>query len=382
MNKIIYFLILIFTVLSCSKSENSLPDDKSATIYSISNQKLNVSQISLNSANISIEYLSVPAANNLKIKIFYKKFEDLNWVESSVSILNGLERGKKYTVKATIDSNAGEIETPIVNFTTLGFNGLDLVGNLNIPNKKYSIYSSFGANFTSAPVMKAYLKIGNDSLIMKEVKIVSDSEVQFTLPDNVQPFFNNDTNFEYSKAFTIGLFSGQYYREISNSQQIEHNFYYPQTGNMFRSLSIFNQRPYINNFHMSFGTGVCQTDGKPSRSFDLSGLFWSNNSPSIYARKYNNFKITIQNKNLPLVKKVFNSSDYLNFSYNARCGADAYYLLFPLFSNITYGINEDRVLRIRLNTINYPAGNYTIKVDITGLDNVVSESNLFEFALD
>ncbi len=382
MTKFISFLIVINILLSCSKSENNLPDEKPATIYTVTNQKLIVSQISLNSSRINIEYLSIPTSNNLKIKIFYKKFEDSNWIISNVNILNGLERGKKYSVKASIDSNAGEIETPIVNFTTLGFNGLDLIGKLNIPNKKYSIFSSFGANFTSAPVMKAFLKIGNDSLIMKELNIISDYEVQFTLPDNVQPFFNSDTSFEYSKAFTIGLFSGQYYREISNSQQIEHNFYFPQTGNMFRSLSVFNQKPHVNNFHMSLGSGICQSDGKRSRSFDLSGLFWGNNSPSIYARKYNNMKITIQNKFLPNVKKVFNSNDYLNFGYNDRCGSDAFYLLFPIFNNITYGINEDRLLRIRLNTINYPAGNYTIKVEITGLDSVISESDLFEFVLD
>ena len=382
MTKIIYFLFLIIALISCSKSEENLPDEKPTTIYAVSNQKLIISKITFNSAKINLEYLAIPSANNLKFKIFYKKFEDSNWIVSSVNVLNDLERGRKYLVKATIDSNSGEIETQIVNFTTLGFNSLDLIGKLNIPNKKYSIFSSFGANFTTAPVMKAFLKIGNDSLIMKEVNVISDYEVQFTLPDNIQPFFNSDTNFEYSKAFTIGLFSGQYYREITNSQQIEHNFYFPQTGNMFRSLSIFNQKPHINNFHMSFGTGVCQSNGTSTRSFDLSGLFWSNQTPSIYARKYSNFKITVQNKNLPLVKKVFNSNDYLTFWYNERCGVDGYYLLSPIFNNITYGINEDRLLRIRLNTISYPAGNYTIKVEITDLDNVISESNLFDFVLD
>ena len=375
MMKNLLIILMILTAVSCSKDDESNPPP----VIEVSNFEVLITSITTNSANIRIDYTVIDLSPSTTKKVFYKELNATEWQESLAGKIVGLKPGIKYIAKAVLSIENLKEESPEVIFTTLGFNHHNLTGDRILFNREFKIYNGASNNdFNEAAILKGFLKVENDSLELKDIEIISDFAIKITLPDNTQDFFKNDEEYVEIKPFTIGLFSGEYYTEITES------FIWLEDP-IIKDFSLYNKLPQIKTVTQEQFT--CEETGTPFYKLKLKGNFWTlENGFYDNSDTYNNPKLislTISNVNNPEIFKIFSKEEdmaYDKSNYSSDyCEKETYYSFEIIAYNPFHSLEN---MHVNLSSENFPKGDYKLKFDVIDYNDQEYKSNEYIITLD
>ncbi|HEY6144397.1 MAG TPA: hypothetical protein VIV55_13380 [Flavobacterium sp.] len=387
MKKIITLLFLILISTSCSK------DDSSTTAESIvlPDAKIKVESIEQTTAKINL--LNVSYSKDYKISFQYKKSEDQTWIEAASENLTNLDKGKKYQAKITIKSATQTKESEIVSFTTKVLSGQFYSGGnvSDVVNQECSL--PFITQYVSTideskTPLSAYIKIGSDSLKVKKITFSKEDESSGTLryyfklelPENTQSFFDKDTEYNYLKNYTVGLFIGDFYTEIKESNIVGLDPYLLAVNDNFgkiKLMSVFNKIPRFNSLSYS--------EVKNDKiALYFKGFFWTSSSRTtntFAVAKQTEFVITKAND--PVFKKILMSNTSFTSptcGYNS-CDTEGFGLIHDI-NGYYLDFHNNNIACIRLYKTDFPTGDYNIEVKMTDKNDIDYKSEKFTFKIE
>ena len=372
MKKLVLFLI-VATVISCSK------DDEPSPVIEVSNFELEITSITTNSVKASFDYKIIDLTPSVAKKVFYKEFNATEWQEGYAGEITGLKPGVKYRAKAVLSIENLKEESPEVIFTTLGFNHNNLIGDRILLNRQFDIFNgASGGNFNEAAPLKGYLKVENDSIELEDIEIIFDHTIRINFPENIQDFFKNDEEYIEIKPFTIGLFSGEYYTEITES------FIWSEDP-LIKDFNIYNKMPRIKSATQE--QFICGETTTMFYKIKLKGNFWTyeNGFFDNHESSYGNAKVislSISNINNSDIFKIFSKEEDMayNDNYSSNyCEKDIYSSIELITSNPFHTLNH---LNLHLSSENFPEGDYKIKFDVIDYDDEEYKSNEYIITLD
>ncbi|UOB17061.1 hypothetical protein [Abyssalbus ytuae] len=367
--------VIILMVLSCNQD-----DEGSGPVLEIENLELQLTSITMYEAKFQVNYKIINASSLILEKVMYKKLNALEWKENRGETIIGLEPGVKYVAKSVLTVDEVNKESPEIFFTTYGFNHEDLLGDRILLNRQFDIFSSDGnSNFTEAAPLKGYLKVDNDSLELKSIEVMSDYRIIISLPENTQYFFEKDEEYIESKKFSIGLFSGEYYTEITESFNYSSN-------PLVKEFTLYNKYPQINSVEVN-KSYVCE-NGQGFNKLKVEGNFWT-----LVGRFYDNandnynnpreLSLSITSVNNPAIQKVFLKEEdmvYDKANYTSEyCDKDAYYSAEIISYNPFHTLQN---IYLHLSEENFPSGEYILKYDVVDYGDEEFNSNEYLFTLE
>lgn len=371
-----YLLLLLALLQSCSKDDNN-------EITAVEQIELTITNIQLTSFSASVTWDRTTNPNNLKPYIYYKKSLANEWkeVQTFQSRIENLEQGTKYEVKAVMKEGDTFFESKTTTLITPGFaqNG-QLIGRVLEANSRYSINSNLtSTNFYEAATLTGYLKVvGFDSVPLKKIEVFDNLTLHIELPAETQDYFEDDIDFVSKKEFTIGLFSGEDYTEISSSYIYTEDSIYEEG---MRHFNIFNKTPRLNSLLLVKPQFSCQ---EMIRVVFEGSLWASEEDP------FNFSELNIPNS----VSIVFYDSDrnIINgFSLNDQvkmvdgdidlndCTKEMWFYSQSL--NIENIFTHNDRLSFNLFTNEFPSGTYFIKYLVNDKSDFIWESNALEFQI-
>ncbi|PWB21884.1 fibronectin type III domain-containing protein [Flavobacterium sp. HTF] len=390
MKKIFTLIFIAFVFIACSKDESEKAED---AVLIIPEVEIEVTGVNTTTAIVNLLNESYP--NTITVKYLYRKNNEQTWTESKSGSLVNLDKGKKYFVKVRMENGADFKESKEIPFTTIVF----LEGNMgngghvtNTVNKECTIPIIILPEFVefdeSKTPLVAYIKIGNDSLKAKKASFVNvggDSPYSVTsfkieLPDNVQSFFDKDTDYNYLKNYTIGLFLGDSYIHIKNSGVVGLDPYLESKDNNFpwvNLMSVFNKTP---RFNKAYESQV--SNGKLALYF--SGFFWTSagaNSNVSAVAKRNEFIITkSDDPNFSKVLASNESSSSPTCGYNS-CDTEGFGFAHSI-NGYYFDFHFNNFVCIRTYKSDFAAGDYFIQAKMTDQNDEVFTSNKFAFKIE
>lgn len=361
MKKILLLLIAI-QFIACTS------DDAIPTKFEISNLKLEVSNIEITTVKTKISYTELDVSEGTLVKkVLYKKESESTWAETQEIEIAELERGTTYIAKAVLQLKDLEKESAEVKFITKGFNGSELIGRMGIFNRIYVLHNfDDNADFSQAAAFSGFVKVDNDSLEIKNIKIKSDKSIDFELPENTQLFFENDEEYKTEKEFSLSLYSGDYRVELTSDLYL-----------------IYNKNPHFTKVNAII-QGLCSDPFSLKRRLQLVGFFWTTKDGDydIKSDTYNNpkeFTITIKSKTDANFTKVLTFNDMVSvvndcspfsFDWN-RLGRDQGTLF-----------HQNNVIHIQIDDETFKEGVYTVQLNVTNFEGKNYDSNILEFKLE
>ena len=385
MKKIFTLLFVISLLMSCSKDDS--PEPVKLQIPEI---KISVAEIDITTAKINV---NVPQSKDYVIKYLYRKKEEQTWTEINTGELKNLEKGKKYYAKIAIKSNTEVKESETIAFVTKvlpgqfysGGNATDAVNQIcSLPFVSQSVLTIDEAKTP----LSAYIKIGNDSLKVKNVTFnkVDESAGLFRynfkleLPENTQSFFDKDTEYNFLKNYTVGLFMGDFYIQLKESNSVALDPYLVAVNDNFGKInlmSVFNKIPRFNS--------ISHTQVENDKiALYFKGFFWTSSS-----RTTNTFAVAKQNEfiitraNDAVFKKILvsnTSNTSASCGYNS-CDTEGFGLIHAI-NGYYMDFHHNNFACLRVYKTDFPAGDYHIQVKMTDQNNKVFESNKFAFKID
>jgi len=380
-------ILILFAFFSCSK-EKSLDEENLSNINDVTGVTISISDINTTDINTDVKYqFSGVNDNDVITKILYRTLENSSYQEAEEGVLTGLESGKKYLIKGVVEINGSKKESEEISITTLGFHSDNLRGELlnydgnshsAYDDRKYSIYnSSAKSDFEIAPELIGYFKVGNDSILLESIEVQSKNELIVTIPADSQNFFDNDTEYNIKKEFTIGLFSGDYYKEIVESRNTRSiNFWIDDTNH----FTIYNKVPFIEDVR-SFENSTCE--GIEKIQFSIIGGFGGMPDTLIERRPenmYTSISITISKDNNILSVLDYDSLKLPGESYD--CTIEQYQTFVGVSGNLTSMELTFNSIRVNLEASTYSSGNYSIEFKGIGFDDTSWNSNVFNFTIE
>ncbi|UOB17064.1 hypothetical protein [Abyssalbus ytuae] len=367
--------VIILMVLSCNQD-----DEGSGPVFELENLQLKANSISANEVTFQVNYKIINASSYIEQKILYKKSDALEWKENRGETITGLEPGVKYVAKAILNVEKLNKESPEIIFTTYGFNHTGLIGDRILLNRQFNIINSGdSSNFIEAAPLKGYLKVDNDSLELKSIEVMSDYRIIISLPENTQYFFEKDEEYIESKKFSIGLFSGEYYIEITES------FNY-SSDPLVKEFTLYNKYPQINSVEVN-KSYVCE-NGQGFNKLKVEGNFWTlvggfyDNAND----NYNNpreLSLSITSVDNPFIQKVFLKEEdmvYDKANYISEyCDKDAYYSVEIISYNPFHTLQN---IYLHLSKEDFPPGEYILKYDVIDYGDEEFKSNEYLFTLE
>ena len=373
MTKNLLLFLMIITAISCSK------DDEPTPVIEVSNFKLEITSITTNSVKASFDYKIIDLTSSVAKRVFYKEFNATEWQEAYAGEITGLKPGVKYRAKAVLSIENLKEESPEVIFTTLGFIHSSLIGDRILLNRQFDIFNSAsGGNFNKAAPLKGYLKVENDSMELKDIEIIFDHTIRINLPENVQDFFKNDEEYIEVKPFTIGLFSGEYYTEITES-------YIWSDDPLVKDFNIYNKIPRIKSVTQE--QFICEESRTMFYKIRLKGNFWTyengffDNSETTYANA-KIISLSISNINNPAIFKTFSKEEDMAYNENYSvdyCEKDIYRSIELIVYNPFHLLQN---INLHLSSENFPKGDYKIKFDVIDYSDEEYKSNEYLITLD
>lgn len=387
MKKIITLLFLILISISCSKD-----DSNTAESIVLPDAKIKVESIELTTAKINL--LNVSYSKDYKISFQYKKSEDQTWIEAASENLTNLDKGKKYQAKITIKSATQTKESEIVSFTTKVLSGQFYSGGnvRDVVNQECSLLYDCQCVLTideSKTPLSAYIKIGNDSLKVKKITFSKVDESSLTtssyyfkleLPENTQSFFDKDTEYNYLKNYTVGLFIGDFYTEIKESRTVGLDPYLVAKNYNFgeiKLMSVFNKLPRFNSLSHS-------EIQKDKIALYFKGFFWTSSgltTNTSTVAKQTEFVITKAND--PVFKKILMSNTTFTSptcGYNS-CDTEGFGLIHEI-NGYYIDFHQNNFALIRLYKTDFPTGDYNIEVKMTDKNDIDYKSEKFTFKIE
>jgi len=385
MKKIFTLLFVISLLMSCSKDDS--PEPVKLQIPEI---KISVAEIDITTAKINV---NVPQSKDYVIKYLYRKKDEQTWTEINTGELKNLEKGKKYYAKIAIKSNTEVKESETIAFVTKvlpgqfysGGNATDAVNQIcSLPFVSQSVLTIDEAKTP----LSAYIKIGNDSLKVKNVTFnkVDESAGLFRynfkleLPENTQSFFDKDTEYNFLKNYTVGLFMGDFYIQLKESNSVALDPYLVAVNDNFGKInlmSVFNKIPRFNS--------ISHTQVENDKiALYFKGFFWTSSS-----RTTNTFAVAKQNEfiitraNDAVFKKILvsnTSNTSASCGYNS-CDTEGFGLIHAI-NGYYMDFHHNNFACLRVYKTDFPAGDYHIQVKMTDQNNKVFESNKFAFKID
>ena len=385
MKKIFTLLFVISLLMSCSKEDS--PEPVKLQIPEI---KISVAEIDITTAKINV---NVPQSKDYVIKYLYRKKDEQTWTEINTGELKNLEKGKKYYAKIAIKSNTEVKESETIAFVTKvlpgqfysGGNATDAVNQIcSLPFVSQSVLTIDEAKTP----LSAYIKIGNDSLKVKNVTFnkVDESAGLFRynfkleLPENTQSFFDKDTEYNFLKNYTVGLFMGDFYIQLKESNSVALDPYLVAVNDNFGKInlmSVFNKIPRFNS--------ISHTQVENDKiALYFKGFFWTSSS-----RTTNTFAVAKQNEfiitraNDAVFKKILvsnTSNTSASCGYNS-CDTEGFGLIHAI-NGYYMDFHHNNFACLRVYKTDFPAGDYHIQVKMTDQNNKVFESNKFAFKID
>ncbi len=375
--KTIHLLLFLPLLQSCSKDENN-------EIKVVEQIELTITDIQLTSFSASVTWDRTTNPNNLKPYIYYKKSLANEWTEVQTfqGKIENLESGSKYEAKAVMKENETAFESKITTFITPGFeqNG-QLIGRVLEANSRYSINSNLtSTNFNEAATLSGYLKVvGFDSVPLKKIEVFDDLTLHIELPDETQNYFEDDINFTSKKEFTIGLFSGEDYTEISSSFIYSEDSIYEEG---MRHFNIFNKTPRLNSLLSVNPQFSCQEmirvvfEGSLWASEEDYFIFSELNIP-------NSVNIIFYDSDQNIVNAFSLNDEVQNIDGNKDlndCTKEMWFYSQSL--NVENVFTKNDRLNFNLFTDEFPSGTYFLKYMVNDKNDRIWESNTLEFQIE
>ncbi|MFS4494577.1 hypothetical protein [Maribacter sp. 2308TA10-17] len=385
MIKILQFISILslsLILVSCGgdkEDEINQPSD----INDVSNVSLALSEITTTTITTDISYqFSGLNQSDINAKILYRLENETNYKESAEGILNDLEPGKKYLIKGLVEINGEQKESTELTFTTLGFYFRDLNGTIeNFENRKYNIFNNSNqSNFTEAADLTGFLKVDNDSLMLENIEVVSDFQIIVTIPINTQTFFENDTNHIIKKEFSIGLFSGDFYTEITESTNGVTNRFWVEETNHF---TVYNKIPFIDSVDVS-NSHICSETSVLLRVKGGLGGFPNSFVYRLEESEYKSMTIVVRSKE-PNNNEILTILDYDSYVLNPSsfdCELEQFKTLEFSGSTVKSMAHTFNFAFVNLNKAKYPSGNYQIEFIGVSYKDETFSSNVFDFTIE
>ncbi len=384
----IKILLLSLILFSCSKEDK---EDQSVYLSDISNIVLDLYNLGTTKVNTNINYqFSGPNTTEVLKKVSYKLKGDDNYTEANEGIITGLKPGKKYLIKAIIEIGGKQKTSEEMTFTTLGFESTLLVGRvLDYENRVYSISNqSVSFNYTEAPELRGYLKVGQDSLELEKIEPFNFGAFKITLPKNTQHFFENDSEHVIRKEFSIGLFSGDYYIEVTESV-LENNSKFIIKND--KHFTIYNKTPFIDRvlLHKPF-LQEYTCEGIPKIKFSIHGGFGKQRGSLLSETQnilYEQISISFK-RNESTNSEQLSILDYDSLASVSQngidwlCNSEQYNsngTLFDPTASMEHLVNS---IQFSLNRDVYQTGNYQIQFSGVDINGEIWHSNTFDFFLE
>lgn len=371
-------LLVIFNLLqSCSKDENN-------EIVPVEQIELKITNIQLTSFSATVSWDRTTNPNNLKPYIYYKKSLANEWkeVQTFQSRIENLEQGTKYEVKAVMKEGDTFFESKTTTLITPGFeqNG-QLIGGVLEANSRYSINSNLtSTNFYEAATLRGYLKVvGFDSIPLKKIEVFDNLTLHIELPDETQDYFENDIDFVSKKEFTIGLFSGEDYTEISSSYIYSEDSIFEEG---MRHFNIFNKTPRLDSILIANPHFSCQEmirvafEGSLWASEEDYFIFSELNIPNSVSIIFYDSDQNIVNA-FSLNDEVQNIDGSKDFN---DCTKGMWFYSQSLNVENLFTINDR--LNLNLFANEFPAGTYFVKYMVNDKNDRIWESNTLEFQIE
>ncbi len=384
----IKLLLLSLIFFSCSKDDG---EDQSIYINDVSNIVLDFYNIKTSEVYTNINYqFSGPNTIDILKKILYKLPTDDSYTEANEGLITNLKPGKKYLIKAVIEIGGKQKASEELSFITLGFESNLLIGRvLDYENRIYSISDQSGSfNYKKAPELRGYLKVGQDSLELEKIEPTSYGSFRITLPQDTQYFFEKDSEHVIRKEFSIGLFSGDYYIEITESVLEDNSKFLIKHDHHF---TLYNKVPFIDKILLySPFLQEYTCDGISKIRFSIHGGFgkqkasiWSDSQEN----KYEEISISIK-RNESTSNEQLSILDYNALAPRSEnengwvCDLEQY-RAYENISDPVVGMEHlINSIQFSLNRDTYRRGHYQIQ--FSGVDNTgkVWHSNPFDFFLE
>jgi len=381
-------ILLVFTVLfvvySCNK-EDTKPVEQVLTINDINNITLEIEEIKTSAVRVNVLYDNPTNIRGfVQVGTFFRLQDATvsSFQEASTGWIEGLERGRKYVVKGYVEIEGQRKETESLIFTTPSFYAERMVGAIGAFHKReYKIWSiGFETELESAPEISGFLKVGSDSLALESVVVDADYFMTVTLPKNTQYFFENDDEFILKKEFSIGLFSGEYYTEITESEFGATGFNYVENTPHF---TVYNKTPFIDGFTVFPNLFSCEED--TTVRVNIEGGFGAIRESFFYPNtemEYEEISITIS-------KLVEGSTEILSYitmdnqrPSNNACALDQFVAVEDLGASFQSMQHPTSTILLRLDRELYQNGAYQVQFSGTDVDSNEWTSNTIDFTID
>lgn len=386
LNSLLYLIcVIIFVSSSCSKDSDE-PEQKTLTIEDINGISIELKEVKTTAAWINVRY---DTPNNfrgfVKLGARYRLNTESEsaFQETTTGWIEGLEQGKKYVVVGYVEVEGQRKETETIVFTTPAFYAEGLVGTItSYPQRQYRIWEfGSGAEIETAPEISGYLKVGTDSLALENIEVDSNSSLTVTLPNNTQYFFKADEEYILKKDFSIGLLSGEFYTEITESEIGTAIGYWVQETPHFM---LYNKIPYIDGFTVLSNLLPCE-EGTMVR-LNIKGGFGAIKESFFYP----NTEMEYEDIALTISKTVNGEREILSYfdsadrrpSGGGPCSFQQFVPVEDLGANFRSMQHPVSTLLLKLDRDIYENGVY--QVQFTGIDQDGNEwvSNTFDFTID
>jgi hypothetical protein len=376
-----YLLYTIFTIVlltSCSDDEATsetllINYDNLVVTTSVKNIGLDAATLVLSTSE------TTPTATSKRF--LYRVSGAENFTESNNAILTNLVQGKRYEAKTRVTIDGVDYDSEIISFVTIGFIAdSQTLGEVRTLNKKFTLTFIEGVQSTFAEPLTAYIKIGQDSIQVSAISY-ADNIMTFDIDKETQGFFENDTAYIPHKAFTLGLFSGDYYQNITPSfSAVKYD------GKTRSQWSIFNKNPYLESY-ADFKNEDCLNSESRKVIIDITGKFWGDQFGDTESQPNSPDTITIQLTRLDNSgeEQVYSIEDTASISnINNSCDTSA----FARIHNPTTtseggnpGFHESNFVRLGVNTKVIMPGNYKLTFAVEK-NNVIFTSNELNVSID
>ncbi len=376
--KYLLCLILTLTVIT-SCSDDEMTSEMPSTEFNNLIVTTSVNTIRTDRATVAVS-TNIPTPISAITKFLYREFGTESFLETTNTILANLEKGKRHEVKTRITINGVDYDSQLIPFTTLGIEtNIQTVGNVEIANKRFSLtfIEEIQLEALAEPLV-AYIKIAQDSILAENLRL-EDNTFSFEIKEETQVFFENDMEYINHKAFSLGFFSGDYYRNIEPDflPSVEYN------GESTSSWSVTNKKPRLDS-SVIFEKQICLDSNDRDGVIDIKGRFWGSQDGIIKDNSNNipdAIMVRLTNIDNPSIEKVYETEDLEDiFEIYKRCDIEAFGLIrAPINGRV--GFHYNNFLRLRFNKDVIIPGNYNVTF-VVEKDNVVYISDALSVLID